>query len=155
MSATAFENTSLASPGRALGYRYASDEERLPRLDNLDAGLGRGAPYGYATSTVADIERLLLAVNERRIISDTSASRILDGQLPTGEPGRFAGYGMFVEEHAGRMVITSAGAGPGVSAWLDFVPESGYRAIVLSNSPKPAAHRVGRFLRSRLLDSPT
>lgn len=154
MSSSGFEDTAVRAAGRAVGYDFGPDDAALPTQDTRAAGLGRGAPYGYATSTVADVERLLLAVDNRVIVSDPSASRILRGQQPTGEPRRFAGYGLFAEEQGDVAVTTSAGAGPGCSAWLDFVPGLGYRSVILSNYPKPTAHRVGKALRAALFAQP-
>lgn len=149
MAATAFDDAGDAG-GHAIGYAYGNHEER-PSVDNLSAGLGRGAPYGYAHSTVADIDRLLDAIVAHDIVGPRAARRLLRGSQPTTEASRRSGYGAFTERSAGRLVTTSSGAGPGISAWLDDVPELRYRAVVLSNHPKPAAHRVGRFIRSLIV----
>lgn len=115
------------------------------------AGLGRGAPYGYAFSTVADIERLLRSVAHHRVVGAESARQILFGGTPTSEPGRYVGFGLFTEDRGSSRVTTSAGAGPGISAWLDFVPERDYLSLVLANRPKPAAHALGSWLREHAL----
>lgn len=148
MTSSGFDDASSPSPGRAIGYRYRDDEDAAPSMDNRDSGLGRGAPYGYASSTVEDLERLLEAIVARTIVNADSATRILRGTVPTGEPGRFAGYGMFFERVGDIDIANTAGAGPGISAWLDTGPDSNYLAIILSNYPKPSAHRVGQFLRA-------
>ena len=116
--------------------------------------VGRPKPYGYAWSTVEDLERLAYAVASGALVGWTLIDRILRGKVETGQPGRLAGFGMFHELIAGRSIATISGAGPGVSAWLDVVaePEASYLAIVLSNRPKPAAHLVGERLRRRHLD---
>ncbi len=148
LSSTAFADT--ASPGErtAIGYGYEGDDDPVPRRPNLDAGLGRGAPYGYATSTVEDLERLIDAIVARRILSGGQAEAILRGAIPMGDGGRRAGCGMFADQIGSTTVSTTNGAGPGISAWLDVAPEADYLAVVLANQPKPAAHRVGRFIRS-------
>jgi CubicO group peptidase (beta-lactamase class C family) len=148
MTASGFEDTSTAAAGRAIGYQLLGDDGAAPGLDNRDSGLGRGAPFGYASSTVEDLERLIDAIVSRRIVDDVDAARILHGAAPTGEAARFAGYGMFRERAGGTDIVTTAGAGPGISAWLDAVPGANYLVIVLSNYPKPAAHHLGRLLRS-------
>ena len=151
MSATGFEDSATLIPGRAVGYLYSSDDALRPTIPNVDAGLGRGAPYGYATSSAEDIDRLILAIAEHRIVGPLMADRILAGSGATDTSGRTVGYGSFRDRVGERYVTSFAGAGPGISAWVDAVPELGYRAVVLSNYPKPAAHRVGRYLRSRFL----
>ena len=150
MASTRFEDTASPAPGRAVGYARAAGDDP-PTVPTLDAGLGRGAPYGYGFSTLEDLERLVRSVADHRIVGRQSAAAILFGRTPTGTPGRYAGFGMFSEEVGRSRVATSAGAGPGISTWLDFVPESGYLAIVLSNFAKPAAHEVGEGLRRLVL----
>ena len=151
MNASGFEDTARAAPGRAMGYAAPNPGLLDSLADTRDAGLGRGAPYGYAFSTIADVERLLRSVAEQRVVGATSACEILHGHTPTGQPGRLAGFGLFVEDWGFNRVTTSAGAGPGVSAWLDFVPSNGYLSLVLANRPKPAAHDLGVWLRNRAI----
>jgi CubicO group peptidase (beta-lactamase class C family) len=119
--------------------------------------VGRPKPYGYAWSTVYDLERLVDALASGALVEGTLADRILDGGVETGQPGRRAAFGMFHEQVADHSIATLSGAGPGISAWLDFVaePEPSYLAIVLSNRPKPAAHLVGDRLRRTQLDPPS
>jgi CubicO group peptidase (beta-lactamase class C family) len=116
-----------------------------------DAGLGRGAPYGYAFSTVEDIDRLLRALGSGTLLPKSTTSGVLLGSAPTERPDRWAGFGMFRERHGLRKTPTSSGAGPGISAWCDFVPAREMVIVVLANQPKPAAHRVGRYLRAALV----
>lgn len=151
MGSTGFEESRVAARGRAVGYEYASDEATTPTAPTLAAGLGRGAPYGYAFSTADDVERLTSAVSRLDIVARPHAAAILQGSIATVDPTRRAGYGMFRERHGRHWVTTSAGAGPGVSAWLDLIPELGLRVVVLANHPKPSAHRIGRFLRASLI----
>jgi Beta-lactamase class C and other penicillin binding proteins len=153
MVASGFEDTAEAVPGRAVGY--AATDSAVPGVigDSRRAGLGHGAPYGYAFSTVADIERLLRSVDDYRVVEVQSARQILFGDTPTSQPGRFAGFGLFIEDRGSTRITTSAGAGPGISAWLDFVPERDYLSLILANRPKPAAHAVGAWLRGLALPS--
>jgi CubicO group peptidase (beta-lactamase class C family) len=143
-----------ARPDRsAIGYENGGDErdvdDRLAGDWRPVASVGRPKAYGYGWSTVEDLERLVDAVASGALIGPELRSRILHGQVETGQPGRRAGFGMFHESVGGRSISTLAGAGPGISAWLDAVaePDAGYVAIVLSNRPKPAAHAVGDRLR--------
>jgi D-alanyl-D-alanine carboxypeptidase len=153
MKSSGFEDTAQVAPGRALGY---APDPSTPDLfaDTRDAGLGRGAPYGYAYSTIGDIELLLHKVVEHQIVSASSAHQILHGEIPTGQSRRYAGFGLFVEDHAPTPITTSAGAGPGVSAWLDFIPSNRCLSLVLANRPKPAAHDLASWLRAQGVCTP-
>lgn len=147
MVGSGFEDTAEAVPGRAVGYATPDPDRPGVLADTRDAGLGRGAPYGYAFSTTADIERLLRSVAQHGVVGADSARQILFGDTPTSEPGRYAGFGLFAEDRGSSRLTTSAGAGPGISAWLDFAPEPECISVVLSNRRKPAAHALGSWVR--------
>jgi D-alanyl-D-alanine carboxypeptidase len=143
-----------SQPARsAIGYvgriRAADGDDGLADNWRPVASIGRPNPYGYAWSTVDDLERLVDAIATGALVGRELGTRILHGHVETGQPGRRAGFGMFHESAGGRSIATLSGAGPGISAWLDVVAEAdaGYVVIVLSNRPKPAAHAVGGLLR--------
>jgi CubicO group peptidase (beta-lactamase class C family) len=121
------------------------------------ASIGRPKPYGYAWSTVGDLERLIDAIAADGLVTQQYRDRIVHGRVATGQPRRWAGFGMFQEEVGGHSIATLSGAGPGISAWLDVRDERGadYLAVVLSNRPKPAAHAVGDQLRRHHLSTPS
>ena len=147
MAATDFDDPDASSPPRAVSYtlgdRYGGARGRL----HLD----RGGPYGYAYSTVGDLEHLIDLVHGASIVDRAQADAILHGSVATSVPDRRSGFGMFNERVRGVELATLSGAGPGISAWLDFAPSRGYLAIALSNLPKPTAHRVGESLRAAFL----
>lgn len=150
MSDSGFDDTASFEPAHAIGYLTRPRRGRRV-LDNRSAGLGHGAPYGYGYSTVADLERLIDAIAAGAIVTAAHAGRILRGSVPTTQPGRLSGFGMFRELVGETMVSTTSGAGPGISAWLDVAPDYAYLAVILSNYPKPAAHQVGQALRATFL----
>jgi len=142
-------------PASATGYVPAERndrDDRSPAIVWLPAeSVGLPKPYGYAWSTVEDLERLVDAIGSGSLIGPVLRQRVLHGEVATGQQGRRAGFGMFEETVEGRSISTLSGAGPGISAWLDVIFEAAnpYLAIVLSNRPKPAAHTVGGRLRRR------
>ena len=147
-----------SQPARsAIGYvggiRDSDGDDGLADNWRPVASVGRPKPYGYAWSTVDDLERLVDAIASGALVGRELGTRILHGQVETSQPGRRAGFGMFHESAGGHSIATLSGAGPGISAWLDVVaePDAGYVAIVLSNRPKPAAHVVGDRLRQLCL----
>lgn len=150
MAATAFDDPAAAEPPHALGYAFEDDRALEPIADNRGE-LGRGTPYGYAYSTVGDLERLIDALAAGRLVNSTRKDLILEGDVVTGQPGRWAGFGMFRESVGTTRVATLSGAGPGISAWLDYSADRQYLTVTLSNRPKPAAHSMGLALRRNVM----
>ncbi len=155
LSDTSFEDTTVGEVGRAIGLAYADDRDTLPTASSHAAGLGRGAPYGYAYSSVRDLERFLDALRGTSLLSSQAARALLQPAVPTDATGVAATAGAFVDLTGGRSLWHSRGAGPGTSAWASVNTRTTGQSheapvmIVLANRAMPAAERVATWLRSR------
>jgi len=125
MTATGHLETDVPAPNVASGYTFGWDFEEHPdepRRNNVYTRPCRGSSAGGGYSTVDDLLRLVLALGA--------------GKLSAPEAARTASeQGMAV-----------GGGAPGINAFLETLPASGYTVVVLSNYDPPAAMSVGRTI---------
>lgn len=89
---------------------------------------------GEATSTVLDLARFDLALDEGKLLSPASRESMWTPRVVDGKALPYA-LGWFVEELAGRKVMWHYGwLPPGVSALYLKVPEAGFSFFLLANS---------------------
>ncbi|MEQ1894342.1 MAG: serine hydrolase domain-containing protein [Planctomycetota bacterium] len=117
---------------------YPMPAEALARRKEL---LGDGFMHlnavsaaGEATSTVLDLARFDIALDEGKLLSAASRELMWTPRVVDGAPLPYA-LGWFVEEFAGRKVIWHYGwLPPGVSALYLKVPPAGFSFFLLANS---------------------
>jgi CubicO group peptidase (beta-lactamase class C family) len=102
-------------PNRALGYTRDGKAANTPRGSNYSTLPARGSSAGGGYSTVHDLLKYLVALQ--------------DGKLGSREAK--GGFGI-------------AGGSPGVNACVEWNPKNEYAVIVLSNYDPPSAESVAR-----------
>ncbi|PYE53869.1 CubicO group peptidase (beta-lactamase class C family) [Deinococcus yavapaiensis KR-236] len=153
MDGADFDELDFEHPERAMGYEVHASKPDLParpRRSHVREVEIRGGPHGYAYSTAADLVRFIRALRGGQLLDEERTRLMLESVVPTNRPDSQAGYGLFHVHADERALLHVSGAGAGISAWLDHDLERDTTTVVLSNYAPPAAHRVGRELRSLL-----
>lgn len=146
MIATDFSSEARGA-GRALPYRRPAGTAEWTRMPALLCC--RGAPSGDAYSTVDDLARFLVALDQRRLLDDTHTRLLL--QQRTYMWGRaFAAYGLAVEIHGdGSPWLSHEDGIEGQNSGFMFRPETGHLVVVLANYDAPSAVQLVRFVGNR------
>lgn len=117
---------------------YVMPPEALARRKELLGDgfmhLNAGSAAGEVTSTVLDLARFDLALDEGKLLSPASREAMWTPRVVDGRPLPYA-LGWFVEELAGRKVLWHYGwLPPGVSALYLKVPAAEFSFFLLANS---------------------
>jgi CubicO group peptidase (beta-lactamase class C family) len=135
MTATGFPDVEEAAPDLAVGYTTfdidGNDTGALSVHTALMPGRGFAAGGGY--STAGDLHRFGAALFGDRLLSPESVDLLTTGKVTVRDQAMYA-YGFFDRVQAGRRVVGHGGGAPGVCSSLSIYPETGYTAVVLSNS---------------------
>lgn len=153
MDGAGFDELDFEHPERAVGYEVYADqpgEAARPRRSHTRDIEIRGGPHGFAYATGADLVRFMRAILDGRLLDETRTRLLLNSFVPTNRPDSKSGYGVFRVHLNDRELLHISGAGTGISAWIDHDLHRDMTTVVLSNYAQPAAHRVGRELRSLL-----
>ncbi|HWQ85319.1 serine hydrolase domain-containing protein [Brevundimonas sp.] len=111
----------------ATGYAWAPDAP-LGWRENTLLSPYRGSPAGGGFSTVGDLHRFALALQDGRLISETSRAWLWTDQPPHEYGGGF----MITRSMAGR-IVGHEGQFDGVSSQLEIYVDKGYVVVVLGN----------------------
>jgi CubicO group peptidase (beta-lactamase class C family) len=106
-------------PNLAEGYL---NKEKGERASNIDTRPARGSSAGGGYSTVEDLLKFTIALQNNKLLSPENSRRIGGG-------------------------LGIAGGAPGINAALEFNSHSGYTIIVLSNYGPPSAESVSEEIR--------
>jgi CubicO group peptidase (beta-lactamase class C family) len=129
MGNTAHLEADVPAENVASGYTNNWDENDHPgepRRNNIYTRPARGSSAGGGYSTVDDLLKLVVALKKNEL----SATRTSDE----------------INQHG----IAIAGGAPGINAYVETDPETGYVIIVLSNYDPPAVDKVARKINSFL-----
>lgn len=123
MTDTKFYESDKPTPNVAEGYTKNSPNQidKNRRQNNFDTRPARGSSAGGGYSTLADMLKFSLALQNGKV------------HLPNQQ--NFSGIGI-------------AGGAPGINAMLEVMPQSGYTIVVLSNYDPPSAGTVSKELRN-------
>ncbi len=135
-------------PNLAIGYTHLDDNNEAvdgPRRNNLFSHTLKGGPAGGGFSTVEDMLRFSLAIQEHKLLSPEMTETLLSGKVSQGQGFSYA-YLFGDEMGNGHRHVGHNGGAPGVSAEFCFYPDLGYTAVVLSNYDNVAA-TVINFIR--------
>ncbi len=142
MRSTASEPEDAKVPGRSVGYTKGDGTTWKPNTDTLPY---RGTPAGGGYSTVEDLERFALAL-ENHVLLDAEHTALLVTPKPIeGSRSQYA-YGIGNEDLEGLTCFGHGGGAPGMNGALSICPKDGYVIVVLSNLDPPAAEREGKWL---------
>ena len=115
-------------PDLAIGYSKENGEWR----NNLFQHVIRGGPAGGGFSTVDDLLAFARALREHRLLDADHTSLALSPKPELGSPDY--GYGFQIDGEPGHRVVGHGGGFPGISSNLDMFLDSGWNAVVLSNT---------------------
>nr|MBA3785609.1 beta-lactamase family protein [Acidobacteriota bacterium] len=132
----------------AVGYTRAklSDQGQpdpnAPRHENTQMRPRRGSSAGGGYSTVGDMLKFAVALQNNKLLSKKFTEIVTTGKFDVGGPmGKYA-YGFGDKIFNGKHIVGHNGGGPGTGANFDMFPELGYTAIIFSNLDSPAMFPV-------------
>ena len=124
----------------ALGYTAMQPDgsrgegERVPNADMIER---IGSPGGGAYSTLADLQRFALALQEDRLVDRRIRDELWRGRALMGGSTWYA-LGFGVRTSGGALVVGHNGGAPGIGAVLQLFPETGVLAVAFTNhDPDP------------------
>ncbi len=143
------------TPNLAIGYTHmdGNHEHRDgPRRNNLFSHSLKGGPAGGGFSTVEDLLRFSLALQEHKLLSPEMTETLLTRKIALG-PGLGYAYFFGDETTNGHRHVGHNGGAPGISADFHIYSDLGYTVAVLSNYDGAAAI-VSRFIRGIIERAP-
>jgi len=129
MGNTAHLEADVPAENVASGYTNNWDENDHPgepRRNNIYTRPARGSSAGGGYSTVDDLLKLVVSLKKKELSAPKTSEEI--------------------NQHG----IAIAGGAPGINAYVETDPETGYVIIVLSNYDPPAVDKVARKINSFL-----
>ena len=149
MTATGSTPEDSLVPGRSVGYMRQAGA----LVSNAPTLPWRGTAAGGAYSTVGDLARFAVALQEHRLLDPAHTALLLSGKVAVGTAFSYA-YGFIDRVVAGRRWVGHGGGAPGMNGELAFEPNGGYVVVVLSNFDPPAAQQMATFILNRLPATP-
>ncbi|HEY3411562.1 MAG TPA: serine hydrolase domain-containing protein [Armatimonadota bacterium] len=135
----------------AVGYTSTGADgghQSGPRRSNVFTHIAKGSPAGGGFSTVEDMLRFDQALRGNVLLKPETTALMLTPQASTDfDPSVKIGYGVFLEESAGKRIAGHSGVFAGVNSQLDMHLDTGFTAVILSNYDPPAAKRVAHKVR--------
>lgn len=132
---------------RSVGYMK---EGSGPWKDNKDTLPYRGTSAGGGYSTVGDLYKFAMAIQEHKLLDAVHTEMLVTGKVDTGRgPDKYA-FGFFDSNEGGMECFGHGGGAPGMNGDLKVCPKTGYVIAVLSNLDPPAAQRASNFILNRL-----
>ncbi|SDT47056.1 serine hydrolase [Jiangella sp. DSM 45060] len=135
-----------------IAHPYEKQNGAWVDLIDGDQQLFVGTPSGGSYATAADLAAFAEAVMDDTLLGDPGWTRLATTpKLPLyGDPEpTFAGYGLTCRLPGAEWSVAKNGGTKGVSANVEWFPESGWVAVVLSNYTKaaePVADRLHTIL---------
>jgi CubicO group peptidase (beta-lactamase class C family) len=130
---------------RATGYMRGDTGAWVPNTDTLPY---RGTSAGGGLSTVMDLVRFSIALQNRTLLDEAHVKLLTTGQVAMPGGDKYA-FGFSDSTDDGVRCVGHGGGAPGMNGAFDTC-DSGYTIAVLSNLDPPAADRVARFIKKRL-----
>jgi hypothetical protein len=118
-------------PDRAVGYTTLGGQSSA-RISNT-CMLQRGGSAGGGYSTVGDLLRFAMALQDGKLLNARYTEMALSGQVSTKTSGVRYGFGMVERVVNGTRIVGHSGGGPGIESVLDIYPDSGYVAAIMTN----------------------
>ena len=127
----------------AVGYTRNGAGNR-GRRNNFYTRPARGSSAGGGYSTVEDLLRFSVALENNKLLSPEFTDWMFTGKLPQRSTDKAADAG---KRAGGRGGFGFAGGAPGINATVEIDSDSGYTAIVMSNYDPPSAEKTARQIR--------
>lgn len=146
------------TPNLAIGYMNMGEnggpDPSAPRRPNVPMRAFKGSPAGGGYSTVDDMLKFSVALQNHKLLSQKYTDIVTTGKVDMGRPGTKYAYGFGEEISNGRRIIGHNGGGPGIGDNFDVFTESGYTAVILGNYDPPAMMPVVKKIRDLLPAAP-
>jgi CubicO group peptidase (beta-lactamase class C family) len=132
--------------GRSVGYMKPPGAGAwVPNTDTLPY---RGTSAGGGYSTVGDLLRFAVALQNHTLLDAKHTELLTTGKVDVPNRGKYA-YGFSDRTFAGTRSVGHGGGAPGMNGILDICPQTGTVIAVLANMDPPAAQRVAEFIAVR------
>jgi CubicO group peptidase (beta-lactamase class C family) len=152
MTDTGFYKPGKETPNLAIGYsKMSPDGKSLEEAqDNTNTREVRGGPAGGGYSTVEDLVKFHMALRGYKLLNEEYTKLVTTGKVdsPRGM-GRY-GYGFGENTSGGKRTVGHNGGAPGIAANFEMYPESGYTAVLLTNSDPPTMMPIAKEIRERI-----
>jgi D-alanyl-D-alanine carboxypeptidase len=135
-----------AVPGRSMGYMKEGPGPWKPNTDTLP---WRGTSAGGGYSTVEDLFRFAMALENHKLLDGAHSDMLVKGKVDRPGGDRY-GYGFVVRDEGGMSCFGHGGGAPGMNGDLNVCPGPGYVIAILANVDPPAADRASQFVSARL-----
>ncbi len=143
-------------PGRSVGYTHFREQSaqggaHAPEAwrPNTDTLPYRGTSAGGGYSTVEDLFRFAMALENHKLLDAEHTELLTTGKVDTPGGGKYA-YGFGDEMISGIRCFGHGGGAPGMNGDLKICRSTGYVVAVLANLDPPAASRISEFVLNRL-----
>jgi CubicO group peptidase (beta-lactamase class C family) len=146
MTSTASDPNEQAVERLSIGYTADSDGNGVRPNTGLLPYRGTSAGGGY--STVDDLLRFTIAIQENKLLKARYTKLLTVGTVPTGDGLVASAFGDYFIN--GIRCFGHSGGSFGMNGDLEVCPAPGYVVIVLANMDPPAAERISSFITSRL-----
>ena len=113
----------------AVGYERGETPRGVEYRNNIFAHVIRGGPAGGGYSTVEDLTRFAVALQEGRLVSRESVRLLTTPKPDIASPNY--GFGFSTDE--GGRVVGHSGGFLGINSQLDIFLGEGYTLVVMSN----------------------
>jgi D-alanyl-D-alanine carboxypeptidase len=146
MNLTGSEPEDHEIPGRSIGYtKMDNGDQWRPNNDTLPY---RGTSAGGGYSTVGDLSKFAIALQEHKLLNAHYTELLTTGKPETPDSSYAFGFG----DHKinGTRCFGHGGGAPGMNGELQICPAVGYVVVVLANLDPPAASRISQFITNRL-----
>jgi D-alanyl-D-alanine carboxypeptidase len=131
---------------RSVGYMKEGTGPWKPNTDTLP---WRGTSAGGGYSTVEDLYRFAMALQEHKLLDAAHTEQLVTGKVETPGGGKYA-FGFGERNESGMTCFGHGGGAPGMNGDLKICPGSGYVIAVLANLDPPAAQRASSYVTDRL-----
>jgi CubicO group peptidase (beta-lactamase class C family) len=118
-------------PNLAIGYEKVYDDKGDYWRNNIYDHVLKGGPAGGGFSTVEDLLRFALALEQNKLISKESADLVMSAKPELKSPGY--GYGFSIIKKGEETIVGHDGGFTGINSILNIFRKSGYVYAILSN----------------------
>ena len=145
MTSTDSYELDLVTKNLAVGYEHEDAPGGPQFRNNIFQHVIRGGPAGGGYSTVGDLTRFAVALQEGRLVSRESVRLLTTPKPELSSPDYGFGFGI---DEGGRIVGHSGGF-PGINSQLDIYLVDGYTMAVMANyggAAQPVIEKVRTLL---------
>ncbi len=150
---TRYGSETAIIPRRAQGYSFDPDTAS----HSNDAAISMNVPGGGGAlvSSAGDLVRWQIALTNGRAIRPASFEQMIGSPVKTGRGDALYGFGLTIDRLDGQRVIEHNGGINGFNSVLSWLPDSGLRIAVISNSQAlPSAVVERRIIAALTSDEP-